>query len=104
MPPKAHESEYDTESHEPTMAPGTAGHEGTQHELQDVGSGRPALPIEEDLMGLARLGELRGIQKLFDSGRYSAKSADEQGITALHVRSHQQVFPEDRDLIRRKVC
>ena len=36
-------------------------------------------------MQLARLGELRGIQKLFDSGRYNAKSTDEQGITALHV-------------------
>ena len=95
MPPRAHESAYATESHESTMAPDTAGHEGTQHELQDVESRRPPLPIEEDLMGLARLGELRGIQKLFDSGRYSAKSADEQGITALHVWSHQQVFSED---------
>jgi len=54
-----------------------------EHELQDV---KPQLPIEEDLMGLARLGELRSIQKLFDSGKYTAKSGDEQGITALHVR------------------
>ena len=38
------------------------------------------------MMQLARLGELRAIQKLFDSGRYNAKSKDEQGITALHVR------------------
>jgi len=45
------------------------------------------LPIEDDLMALARLGELRAIQKLFDSGKYNASSADEQGITALHVRS-----------------
>jgi len=36
-------------------------------------------------MALARLGELRSIQKLFDSGKASATSADPQGITALHV-------------------
>jgi hypothetical protein len=42
-------------------------------------------PIQEDLMALSRLGELRSIQKLFDSGKASATSADPQGITALHV-------------------
>ena len=56
-----------------------------QHEMEDVKTSKPPLPIEEDLMGLARLGELRAIQKLFDSGKYNARSADEQGITALHV-------------------
>jgi protein AFG1 len=54
-------------------------------ELSDLESTPPPLPIESDLMQLARLGELRAIQKLFDSGRYNAKSTDEQGITALHV-------------------
>lgn len=55
-------------------------------ELNDL-DGTPApLSVEDDLMQLARLGELRPIQKLFDSGRYNAKSTDEQGITALHVR------------------
>ncbi|KAH0286547.1 Palmitoyltransferase akr1, ankyrin repeat-containing protein akr1 [Aureobasidium namibiae CBS 147.97] len=44
----------------------------------------PIHPIQEDLMALARLGELRSIQKLFDSGKASATSADPQGITALH--------------------
>ncbi|PSK60153.1 hypothetical protein B9Z65_1051 [Elsinoe australis] len=62
----------------------TESSDGAQHELEDIKSAKPALPIEEDLMGLARLGELRGIQKLFDSGKYNANSADEQGITALH--------------------
>lgn len=55
-------------------------------ELNDVKASTPQLPVEQDLMQLARLGELRPIQKLFDSGKYTAKSADEQGITALHVR------------------
>jgi palmitoyltransferase ZDHHC13/17 len=45
------------------------------------------LPIEEDLMQLARLGEIKAIQKLFDEGKYDANSSDEQGITALHVCS-----------------
>jgi len=62
------------------------GKDGLEHvELSDLDSSPPQLPIEQDLMQLARLGELRGIQKLFDSGRYNAKSTDEQGITALHV-------------------
>ncbi|KAF4555667.1 DHHC palmitoyltransferase-like protein 3 [Elsinoe fawcettii] len=69
--------------HETTKNSVESGHE-TQHELEDIKSAKPPLPIEEDLMGLARLGELRGIQKLFDSGKYSPNSADEQGITALH--------------------
>ncbi|OQO05378.1 hypothetical protein B0A48_09146 [Cryoendolithus antarcticus] len=53
-------------------------------ELSDLDSTPPKLPIEQDLMQLARLGELRAIQKLFDSGTYNAKSRDDQGITALH--------------------
>ena len=58
----------------------------TPVELEDMLSPPPApLPIEDDLMGLARLGELRAIQKLFDSGKYTASSTDAQGITALHV-------------------
>ncbi|KAG9840459.1 palmitoyltransferase akr1, partial [Aureobasidium melanogenum] len=52
-------------------------------ELDDMPSS-PIHPIQEDLMALARLGELRSIQKLFDSGKASATSADPQGITALH--------------------
>ncbi|GAM84764.1 hypothetical protein ANO11243_027650 [Dothideomycetidae sp. 11243] len=66
----------------PAPAPATG--DGGQHELENMSPQKPALPIEEDLMGLARLGELRGIQKLFDSGKYNANSADDQGITALH--------------------
>lgn len=64
---------------------GNADHGDVQVELENM---QPAaqLPIEEDLMGLARLGELRAIQKLFDTGKYTANSTDPQGITALHVR------------------
>ncbi|KAF2091935.1 hypothetical protein K490DRAFT_70653 [Saccharata proteae CBS 121410] len=59
---------------------------GDQHvELKDMGAqDRPSLPIEEDIMQLARLGEIAAIQKLFDSGKFDASYRDEQGITPLH--------------------
>ncbi|KAK5163203.1 palmitoyltransferase akr1 [Saxophila tyrrhenica] len=54
-------------------------------ELSDLDSSPPPpLPVEQDLMQLARLGELRSIQRLFDTGKYTARSTDDQGITALH--------------------
>jgi hypothetical protein len=55
-------------------------------ELEDMGDKKPSLPIEGDIMQLARLGEIAAIQKLFDAGTFDATFADEQGITALHVR------------------
>lgn len=62
-------------------------------ELSDLDSSPPPpLPIEQDLMQLARLGELRSIQRLFDTGKFTARSTDEQGITALHwaaINGHQ---------------
>lgn len=56
------------------------------HELENMTDKKPTLPVEEDLMQLARLGEIGAIQKLFDSGKYDATYKDEQGITPLHVR------------------
>jgi protein AFG1 len=70
-------------------APSSPTHDGLDKvELSDLEATPPQLPIEQDLMQLARLGELRAIQKLFDSGRYTARSTDEQGITPLHVRTY----------------
>lgn len=43
------------------------------------------LPFEDDIMKLARYGEIGLIQKLFDSGKYDASYKDEQGLTPLHV-------------------
>lgn len=61
-------------------------------ELKDIkpedgnsGNPKPSLPIEEDIMQLARLGEIAAIQKLFESGKFNARYADEEGITPLHV-------------------
>lgn len=59
---------------------------GQQHELDDMADKKPSLPVEEDIMQLARLGEIGAIQKLFDSGKFDATYTDDQGITPLHVR------------------
>jgi len=60
---------------------------GDHHvELEDMADRKPSLPIEEDIMQLARLGEIAAIQKLFDGGKFDATYRDEQGITPLHVR------------------
>lgn len=64
---------------------GAIEHENGQVELHEMVAGKPKLPVEEDIMQLARLGEIKAIQKLFDSGQFTAKYADEQGITPLHV-------------------
>lgn len=58
-----------------------------EHELDDMADKKPSLPVEEDIMQLARLGEIGAIQKLFDSGKFDATYKDEQGITPLHVRN-----------------
>ncbi|KAJ8111680.1 hypothetical protein OPT61_g5780 [Boeremia exigua] len=68
------------------MAASTADGASGPHELDDMADKKPSLPVEEDLMQLARLGEIGAIQKLFDTGRFDATFTDEQGITPLHVR------------------
>jgi hypothetical protein len=56
------------------------------HELEEMADKKTSLPVEEDIMQLARLGEIGAIQKLFDGGKIDATYQDEQGITPLHVR------------------
>jgi palmitoyltransferase ZDHHC13/17 len=46
----------------------------------------PAIPLEEDIMQCARLGEIGLLKKLFDSGKFGAQYKDAEGITPLHVR------------------
>ena len=53
--------------------------------LEDA-STQDKLPLHEDIMQLARLGEIGPIQKLFEEGKTSATYRDEEGITPLHVR------------------
>ena len=54
-------------------------------ELKDMPPRTP-LPIEEDIMQLARLGEISAIQNLLESKKFGVDYQDEQGITPLHVR------------------
>jgi hypothetical protein len=65
---------------------GTVAQEQSEVELQEMMSGKPRLPIEDDIMQLARLGEIKAIQSLFDSGKFAVTYKDDQGITPLHVR------------------
>lgn len=53
--------------------------------MKDMAPAKPPIPVEEDIMQLARLGEIGAIQKLFESGKFDANYKDEQGITPLHV-------------------
>ncbi|KAI1497545.1 hypothetical protein F5X99DRAFT_362195 [Biscogniauxia marginata] len=41
-------------------------------------------PAEPDIMQLARLGDIPGMEKLFESSDYDATYADDEGITPLH--------------------
>lgn len=50
------------------------------------------LPLHEDIMQLARLGELSAIQKLINDGKFSAQHRDEQDITPLHVRPPKRLL------------
>ncbi|KAH0566140.1 palmitoyltransferase akr1 [Trichoglossum hirsutum] len=53
-------------------------------ELKDMLPTAPTLPVEEDIMQLARMGELIAIQKLIDGGKFRVDFTDEEGITPLH--------------------
>lgn len=56
-------------------------------ELEDMdGAAETKLPLHEDIMQLARLGEIGPVQKLFEEGKFNAKYRDGEGITPLHVR------------------
>ncbi|KAI9842619.1 MAG: palmitoyltransferase akr1 [Thelocarpon superellum] len=52
--------------------------------LKDVAGARTALPIEEDIMQLARLGEVAAMKALFDKGKFDVHHKDDEGITPLH--------------------
>ncbi|KAK0118733.1 palmitoyltransferase akr1 [Cadophora gregata f. sp. sojae] len=39
---------------------------------------------EDDIMQLARLGDIQGIERLYESGKFDARYCDTEGITPLH--------------------
>ena len=54
-------------------------------ELDQMAPPEDKLPLHEDIMQLARLGEIGPIQTLFEAGKFSAKYKDQEDITPLHV-------------------
>lgn len=54
-------------------------------ELADMLPGGSAVSPEEDIMQLARVGDIQGIEKLYESGKFDPTYCDEEGITPLHV-------------------
>lgn len=54
-------------------------------ELHNMESVEDKLPLHEDIMQLARLGEIEPIKRLLEDGKFDAQYQDEEGITPLHV-------------------
>ena len=54
-------------------------------ELADMLPAGLELDPENDIMQLARLGDIQAIEKLYDSGKFDASYCDHEGITPLHV-------------------
>lgn len=77
----------------PSSAPTVASPKATQHDTSveltgmsgSEGSKR-SIPFGEDIMQIARIGEISAMQKLFESRKFNAGYKDEEGITPLHVR------------------
>jgi hypothetical protein len=69
--------------------------DGDHVELSDMLPGGPETNAEEDIMQLARLGDIQGIEKLYESGKFDASYCDAEGITPLHVFSTAVLFVAD---------
>jgi hypothetical protein len=48
-------------------------------------SSEPGAQLDEDIMQLARTGNIPAIQKLFDAQKFHPTYCDTEGITSLHV-------------------
>ncbi|KAL8775315.1 MAG: hypothetical protein Q9209_000322 [Squamulea sp. 1 TL-2023] len=53
-------------------------------EVDDAEGSESKLPLHEDIMQLARLGEIGPIQKLLEEGKFTADYKDAENITPLH--------------------
>lgn len=53
-------------------------------EMGDLPGG-DAAAAQPDIMQLARVGNMAGMEKLFESSEYDATYTDDEGITPLHV-------------------
>ncbi|THC91666.1 hypothetical protein EYZ11_008861 [Aspergillus tanneri] len=63
-------------------------HEDASVELKNMkperGGIKGAIPLGEDIMQIARIGEIPAMQGLFDEKKFSANYKDDEGITPLH--------------------
>lgn len=59
----------------------------TDVEMKNMQSNAPkgSIPLGEDIMQLARIGEIGAMQNLFATKKLTANHRDEEGITPLHV-------------------
>jgi palmitoyltransferase len=55
-----------------------------------------SIPLGEDIMQLARIGEIPAMQNLFATKKLTANHRDEEGITPLHVWFPFPTFPPER--------
>lgn len=53
-------------------------------EMGNLPNGNSTDP-ETDIMQIARIGDIRAMEKLFESKEHDATYSDDEGITALHV-------------------
>jgi palmitoyltransferase len=59
---------------------------GDEHvELADMLPSGPDSNPDEDIMQLARIGDIQAIERLYESGKVDASYCDAEGITPLHV-------------------
>jgi hypothetical protein len=56
-------------------------------EMKNMLSSEPDAQLDEDIMQLARLGNIPAVQTLFDAGKFHPTYCDAEGITPLHVHS-----------------
>jgi palmitoyltransferase len=55
-------------------------------ELKSMGANGTEASLDEDIMQLARLGNIPAIQALYDAEKFHPTYCDAEGITPLHVR------------------
>lgn len=50
-----------------------------------AGQATPPQAAHDDIMQIARVGDVPAMERLFEAGTFDAAHADEEGITPLHV-------------------
>ncbi|SPQ22648.1 82e28baf-4358-417c-8333-ed5587fc7e66 [Thermothielavioides terrestris] len=61
----------------------------------------PGDPPQNDIMQLARIGDIAAMEKLFESGEYDATYSDDEGITPLHWAAINNQYAMCKFLIER---